>query len=107
MAAEEAGARGLTCNVEMINSDPPAATDPAIQDAIGTACETYRYTAMQVVSRAYHDSLFMARKAPIGMIFVPSAGGISHRPDEYTSPEEMAKGVAVLATTLAQLAGTG
>ena len=57
-----------------------------------------------MVSRAYHDSLFMARIAPAGMIFIPCKDGISHRPDEYASPEAIERGVAVLARTLARLA---
>ena len=40
-----------------------------------------------MISRAYHDSLFMARIAPTGMIFIPCKAGISHRPDEYSSPD--------------------
>jgi ureidoglycolate amidohydrolase len=59
-----------------------------------------------MISRAYHDSLFMARIAPTGMIFIPCRGGVSHRPDEYTSPEAIARGVEVLALTLGQLAQT-
>jgi len=59
---------------------------------------------MRLPSRAYHDALFLARVAPTGMIFVPSAGGLSHRPDEHTSPEEVARGAEVLARTMLQLA---
>ena len=57
-----------------------------------------------MVSRAYHDCVFMARLCPTAMIFVPSAGGVSHRPDEYTSPEEIAQGARVLAGALRRLA---
>jgi acetylornithine deacetylase/succinyl-diaminopimelate desuccinylase-like protein len=57
-----------------------------------------------MTSRAYHDSLFMAQICPTGMVFVPSKGGYSHRPDEYTAPGEIANGVRVLAGTLARLA---
>ena len=56
-------------------------------------------------SRAYHDSLFMARIAPVAMIFVPCRGGVSHRPDEFASPQAIANGVRVLAETLRGLAG--
>jgi acetylornithine deacetylase/succinyl-diaminopimelate desuccinylase-like protein len=45
----------------------------------------------------------MAQVCPTTMIFVPSRGGVSHRPDEYTSPEQIEKGVLVLAETLARL----
>lgn len=56
-----------------------------------------------MVSRAYHDSLFMARIAPTAMLFIPCREGISHRPDEYATPEDIARGVYVLALTLAKL----
>ena len=57
-----------------------------------------------MVSRAYHDSLFMARLVPIAMIFIPCRNGVSHRPDEYAKPEDIARGAQVLATALARLA---
>jgi N-carbamoyl-L-amino-acid hydrolase len=57
-----------------------------------------------MISRAYHDSLFMSRLAPAGMIFIPCRGGLSHRPEEYASPEAIARGTEVLADTLAALA---
>ena len=57
-----------------------------------------------MVSRAYHDSLFMARLAPTSMIFIPCKGGVSHRPEEYAAPDAIAQGVAVLAASLARLA---
>ena len=57
-----------------------------------------------MISRAYHDSLFMAQVCPTTMIFIPCRKGYSHRPDEYSSPEQIKNGVAVLAHTLAKLA---
>jgi ureidoglycolate amidohydrolase len=59
-----------------------------------------------MISRAYHDTLFMARIAPTAMLFIPCRNGVSHRPDEYSSPEAIAQGAAVLASTLADLAVT-
>ena len=56
-----------------------------------------------MISRAYHDSLFMSRIAPTGMLFIPCRGGVSHRPDEYAAPEDIARGAQVLALTLARL----
>jgi acetylornithine deacetylase/succinyl-diaminopimelate desuccinylase-like protein len=56
-----------------------------------------------MVSRAYHDSLFMARIAPVAMLFIPCRAGLSHRPDEYASPASIEAGVEVLARTLARL----
>jgi len=57
-----------------------------------------------MVSRAYHDSLFMSRIAPVGMLFIPCQNGYSHRPDEFAAPEDIEAGVMVLAETLATLA---
>jgi acetylornithine deacetylase/succinyl-diaminopimelate desuccinylase-like protein len=45
----------------------------------------------------------MARIAPTAMIFIPCRGGYSHRPEEYSSPEQIADGVRVLAGSLARL----
>ena len=61
--------------------------------------------AKRLVSRAYHDALFMAQLAPAGMIFIPCRGGWSHRPDEFASEADMEVGVKALALTLAKLAG--
>ena len=57
-----------------------------------------------MISRAYHDTLFMAQVCPTTMIFIPCRNGYSHRPDEYSSPEQIKNGVTVLAHTLAKLA---
>ncbi len=61
----------------------------------------------KMVSRAYHDSLFMATIAPTSMIFIPCKGGVSHRPDEYASPKDIERGVKALALTLARLSVAG
>lgn len=104
-AAEYAQHRGIGISIREINADPPQQSDPRIKSAIENACDRMALSRMRLVSRAYHDALFMARIAPMGMIFVPSRAGISHRPDEYTSSAQMAQGAAVLAGVLAELAG--
>jgi N-carbamoyl-L-amino-acid hydrolase len=96
--------RGVHIVVETINADPPAACDPAILDALEDSAMSGGFTWMRMVSRAYHDSLFMARIAPVAMLFIPCRGGVSHRPDEYASPAAIGAGVHVLARTLALLA---
>jgi ureidoglycolate amidohydrolase len=72
-------------------------------NALIQACETNGVPFERMISRAYHDSLFMSRIAPTGMLFIPCRGGVSHRPDEYASPEAIAQGTLVLAETLARL----
>jgi len=97
--------RGVTITTELVNADPPAACDDAILAAMESSATEAGKTVKRMVSRAYHDSLFMARVAPVAMLFIPCRGGVSHRPDEYASPEWIAGGVDVLARTLARLAG--
>lgn len=97
--------RGVTAGVRVLNSDPPAAMAPAVVAAAAAVCESLGLPAKKMVSRAYHDSLFMAHAFPTGMIFIPCRGGVSHRPDEYASPDALKNGVEVLALTLAELAG--
>ena len=58
---------------------------------------------LPMISRAYHDSLFISRIAPAAMLFIPCRNGYSHRPDEYASIEDIARGALVLAETLASL----
>ncbi|KAG0602671.1 hypothetical protein M758_10G032000 [Ceratodon purpureus] len=90
-------------NFEVVNQDPPAKSGEKIVEAAKQAAESLGLEYKLMISRAYHDSLFMARITPMGMIFVPCFKGYSHRPDEFASVEDMTKGVQVLALTLSQL----
>jgi ureidoglycolate amidohydrolase len=95
--------RGVRWTLDTLNANPPAACAPAVVDTIARVCGALHLAADRMVSRAYHDSLFMAQICPSSMIFVPCRDGVSHRPDEYSSPEQIAAGVTVLAHTLAEL----
>lgn len=99
---EIAQRRGLKTKFSTINQDPPATCDPAIVDAIEASAKERGYSCTRMISRAYHDSLFMSRLAPTAMIFIPCRNGWSHRPDEFSSPGQIEKGVAVLADVLAK-----
>jgi N-carbamoyl-L-amino-acid hydrolase len=99
-----AARRGVKINTELVNADPPAECDATILAGLEDAAKEAGRSCKRMVSRAYHDSLFMARIAPIAMMFIPCRGGVSHRPDEYATPEWIASGVNVLARTLAKLA---
>lgn len=105
-ADEIARRRGVTCAIGTINSDPPAICDPGLVAAIESAAETHHFSSMRMISRAYHDSLFIARVCPTAMIFIPCRNGWSHRPDEFVEPAALQRGVTVLAEVLrARLAG--
>jgi ureidoglycolate amidohydrolase len=96
--------RGVKANVELVNADPPAHCAPHVVEALAQSCEAQSLPFERMISRAYHDSLFMSRIAPTAMLFIPCRGGVSHRPDEYASPEAIAQGTLVLAEALARLA---
>lgn len=99
--AEKRGVR-LT-EFKIINQDPPALSDESIIKAMEDASQELNLSHKLMISRAYHDSLFMARISPMGMIFIPCYKGYSHKPEEYASIEDIANGVKVLALTLAKL----
>jgi N-carbamoyl-L-amino-acid hydrolase len=102
--ANVADQRGVVVTTDLVNADPPATCDPAILAAMETSAIEAGKSYQRMVSRAYHDSLFMARIAPVAMLFIPCRGGVSHRPDEYSTPEWIGSGVHVLSRTLAALA---
>ena len=95
--------RQVAIHSELLNADAPADCAPAVVEALSNACRKHRQTFLPMISRAYHDSLFMSRIAPTAMLFIPCRNGYSHRPDEYASPEDIARGTLVLAETLATL----
>ena len=103
-AREIAGRRGLEVELTPIVEDVPVACDPRVVDAAAAAAEALGLPYRRMTSGAYHDAMIMGARVPIGMIFVPSRGGVSHHPDEFTAPDELARGVQVLAGTLARLA---
>ncbi|MEM9883796.1 MAG: M20 family metallo-hydrolase [Planctomycetota bacterium] len=101
--ANVAQRRGVRFDTRRLNADAPAACDKRVIDAAEAACDRAGLRWWKMVSRAYHDSLFLARLAPTGMVFVPCRAGVSHRPDEHAEPADLAAGVEVLAHTLAHL----
>ena len=101
--AEVCTRRGITWELETINADPPATCDPVLVAAVEQACREVNARYQIMVSRAYHDSLFMARICPVTMIFIPCRGGVSHRPDEYAAPDDIVRGIEVLARTMMHL----
>jgi N-carbamoyl-L-amino-acid hydrolase len=95
--------RRVQIQTEMLNADAPADCAPLVVDALSAACRKHGKKFMPMISRAYHDSLFISRIAPVAMLFIPCRNGYSHRPDEYASIEDIARGSLVLAETLANL----
>jgi len=98
-----AARRQVSIQSDLLNADAPADCSPAIIESLSQSCEAHGLNHLPMISRAYHDSLFMAHIAAVGMLFIPCRYGYSHRPDEYASPEDIARGALVLAETLAKL----
>jgi N-carbamoyl-L-amino-acid hydrolase len=99
-----AAKRQVAIHQELLNADAPAECGPVVIAALRRACEKHSFRFLPMTSRAYHDSLFISRVAPVAMLFIPCHNGYSHRPDEYASSEDIARGALVLAETLATLA---
>ena len=95
--------RKVRITEELINADQPAHSDPKIIAALEAACQAENATFRRMVSRAYHDTSFIALIAPVAMLFIPCRDGVSHRPDEYAALESIVLGTRVLARTLAKL----
>jgi ureidoglycolate amidohydrolase len=95
--------RQVTIQTELLNADAPAVCATPVVEALSESCRKHDLIFLPMVSRAYHDSLFMSRIAPTGMLFIPCRNGYSHRPDEYASSEDIANGTLILAETLATL----
>jgi N-carbamoyl-L-amino-acid hydrolase len=81
----------------------PALTDERIRKLIADSARELGLTSKLMPSGAGHDAQDIARIAPVGMIFVPSVGGISHSPKEFTRPEDMANGANVLLQTILKI----
>jgi len=101
---EVAARRRVVITTELVNADPPALCDATILDVMESCAMEAGLSYQRMVARAYHDSSFVACIAPVAMLFIPCRGGVSHRPDEYASPEWIASGVHLLARTLERLA---
>jgi ureidoglycolate amidohydrolase len=98
-----AAKRQVSIQSELLNADAPADCASEVRTALADSCRGHGFPFLEMVSRAYHDSLFVSRIAPAGMLFIPCRNGYSHRPDEYAAPEDIGRGALVLAESLAKL----
>jgi N-carbamoyl-L-amino-acid hydrolase len=102
-AQEIAQASKTKFDFKEINVNIPAPTDPRIRSLINDAARELGLSTKLMPSGAGHDAQDMARLGPVGMIFVPSVGGISHSPKEFSRPDDIANGANVLLHTLLKL----
>ena len=92
-----------TMTFTLASTNPAAPATKGVQDAIGRSADAAGLKTMRLPSGAGHDAQQIARLCPMGMIFVPSVGGISHSPKELTSWDDCANGANVLLRTVLEL----
>ncbi len=98
--------RGVTVEVITLTRATPMALEPAMIACVETSAQALGYSTMQMASGAGHDAQSVADYTPVGMIFVPSRGGISHAPQEYTAPDAILRGVRTLASAWMRVASS-
>jgi len=102
-AEQIAQASGTKFNFHQIVSDRPALSDPRLRQLITDSAKQLNLTTRVLPSGATHDAQSMARLAPSGMIFIPSIGGVSHAPEEFSRPQDVVNGANVLLRSVLQL----
>jgi hydantoinase/carbamoylase family amidase len=103
LCAEVEGIANLTGTTAVMSTDLSSCAvhvDPVLRSAVADAASQLGYPSTELASGAGHDAQHLARLGPIGMIFVPSVGGVSHHPAERTDPGHLVAGAEVLLSTL-------
>ncbi len=100
-----AAARGVAAQVEQVVYFAPQPFAPALVDSVREGAKSLSLSAMDVVSGAGHDAVYLARVAPAAMIFVPCKDGISHNEIEDARPEHLEAGCNVLLRAMLAQAG--
>lgn len=101
---EIAGKRGLTLQYTATLATSPAPMDTGLNQQLEHIARQQGRSFRSMVSGAGHDAQLFAPVCPTAMIFVPSRAGISHAPEEYSSPDELAAGLNLLTAVLYELA---
>lgn len=101
--AAAATAEGLTAEIEVTYEHQPVPMDGDLQELLGREMDAQGLAWDSLSSGAGHDAQVLAQHVPAGMLFVPSEKGISHAPEEFTSPEQREPGVSVLTSVLRTL----
>lgn len=91
---------GTTFAFRPLHENVPAPSDPRVRGMIADAAKTLGFSATSLPSGAGHDAQAMAQLGPMGMIFIPSVGGISHSPKEFSTPEDIVRGARVLLSSV-------
>jgi N-carbamoyl-L-amino-acid hydrolase len=101
---QQLAAEGITVTVERLARFEPVVFDGRVVELIEAAARKRGLASRRMTSGAGHDAQMIARIAPAAMIFVPSAGGISHSPHEHTEDAELVAGANILLDVITELA---
>jgi N-carbamoyl-L-amino-acid hydrolase len=104
--AEIATRRALRIDIDPYTTFGPVAFDPAIAAVLRDSAAARQMATRDMTAVAGHDAVFAARVAPSAMLFIPSVGGVTHNPGEYSTPDQLARGAQVLLDAVLALAGT-
>ena len=104
LAKRIARRRGIRVVIERISRNEPARMAPEVQRTIEAAAAELRLRTLRMPSGAGHDAQNLARITKAGMIFIPSRGGRSHRPDEWSDWRAIERGANVLLHKMLRLA---
>lgn len=96
LGREIGAATGTTFAFKRLVDSEPAIADARLMDWIEGSAASLGLSRQRMPSGAGHDAQEISRIAPMGMIFVPSVGGVSHSPREMSTPEDCANGADVL-----------
>jgi N-carbamoyl-L-amino-acid hydrolase len=99
-AAEIADAGGVKVSIRPLESTPSVPITRRMQSLVEAAAQACGLPCEHLPSGAGHDAQAIAAIADVGMIFVPSVDGVSHAPEEFTTPEDCANGAQVLLNLL-------
>jgi N-carbamoyl-L-amino-acid hydrolase len=102
-ADETGGATGTTFRFDLFYTSHAAPTDERLRRLVEESARALDLSTLRMPSGAGHDAQSIALLAPVGMIFVPSVGGISHSPEELTRAEHVVNGANVLLETVLAL----
>ncbi len=102
-AREIAASTQTTIEFKKTMGAAPAVASPEVQAGIERAAQSLDLTSSRLPSGAGHDAQMMALLGPMGMIFVPSIGGISHSPKELTHWDDCARGADVLLRAILEM----
>ena len=99
-----AARRGVQLAIDAYASFGPARFDPGLGALLREVAGARQLPVRDMVAAAGHDSVMVAPLCPSAMLFVPSRGGVTHNPAEYTAPEHLAQGAQVLLDAIMRLA---